>query len=85
MPIPLPGDMLSRRAGAVTHYGTAVDSFRVLDIVPGGPPGDGQQLRVHRDSEFPFRCFRNMNDTYMSKGHEMPCSRGRVTDSRASR
>lgn len=38
MPIPLPGDMLSRRAGAVTHYGTAVDPLRVLDIVPGGPP-----------------------------------------------
>ena len=38
MPIPLPGDILSRRTGPVTHYGTAVDLLRVLDIVPGGPP-----------------------------------------------
>lgn len=38
MSIPSPGDMLWRRTGAVTHYGTAVGSYRVLDIVPGGPP-----------------------------------------------
>ncbi len=35
---PSPGDTLSRRAGPVTHYGTAVERDRVLDIVPGGPP-----------------------------------------------
>ena len=37
MPNPTPGDILSRTSGLVTHYGTAVDSDRVLDIVPGGP------------------------------------------------
>lgn len=38
MTIPSPGDMLSRRAGLVTHYGTAVHPHQVVDIMPGGPP-----------------------------------------------
>lgn len=38
MRLPSAGDTLSRRAGPVTHYGTAVAPHRVLDIVPGGPP-----------------------------------------------
>ena len=38
MTIPSPGDILSRRAGPLTHYDTAVDPHQVVDIVPGGPP-----------------------------------------------
>ena len=38
MQIPSAGDSLSRRKGAVTHYGIALGPYRVLDIVPGGPP-----------------------------------------------
>ena len=56
MTIPSPGDTLSRKSGPVTHYGTAVDEYRVLDIVPGGPPrivtveqfADGKPVRLQR-------------------------------------
>ena len=37
MPIPLAGDLLSRRKGALTHYGIALGPHGVLEIVPGGP------------------------------------------------
>src|SRR5690606_7474012 len=33
-----PGDLLSRRKGAVTHYGVAINHEQVVDIVPGGRP-----------------------------------------------
>ena len=56
MPIPLPGDMLSRRAGPVTHYGTVMNPHQVLDIVPGRRPrvvpleqfADGKPVSLHR-------------------------------------
>ncbi len=56
VPVPLPGDVLSRWTGLLTHYGTAVGRDRVLDIVPGGPPrivslevfAAGRPVRVQR-------------------------------------
>ena len=56
MPTPSPGDILSRTSGLVTHYGTAVDSDQVLDIVPRGPPrivslerfADGKPVSLRR-------------------------------------
>ena len=56
MPIPSPGDILSRRAGPVIHYGTAVDPHQVVDIVLGGPPrvvsleqfADGNPVSIQR-------------------------------------
>lgn len=38
MPNPSPGDVLWRTSGFVTHYGIALGSDRVFDIVPGGGP-----------------------------------------------
>ena len=35
MPLPLPGDILSRTSDLVTHYGVAVNGYQVLDIVRG--------------------------------------------------
>ncbi|MYD94155.1 MAG: hypothetical protein F4Y02_10775 [Chloroflexi bacterium] len=56
MTTPAPGDLLSRAAGLVTHYGITMASDQVLDIVPGGPPrvvsfgqfADGRTVNVHR-------------------------------------
>ena len=56
VPVPVPGDILSRWAGLLVHYGTAVGRDRVLDIVPGGPPrvvslevfAAGRPVRVQR-------------------------------------
>lgn len=37
--IPLiPGNIVTRAKGVVTHFGVVIDADRVLDIVPNGPP-----------------------------------------------